>query len=415
MSSNAPLFARQPIFDDQQNVVAYELLFRHSDENSSDIIDGDQASSDVLLNSFGGRTLESVIGQNKAFINFTRNLLISPPDLPKNKIVIEVLENIRPDEEVIEGLRKLQQLGYQIALDDFFINRETIQLVRFANIIKIDVLNTNEDQMFKFLKVLKPLNITLLAEKIEDYEMLENCKKLGFDLFQGYFLCKPEIIRGVKISANRTAILRLISTLNNDESTYEEIVAAVSSDAGLSYKILKLVNSAAVGMAHQIESLAQSITLLGLDKIRNWATFILMASNQDKPKELSTISLCRAKMCELIGRDLNGRKFAQICFTVGILSNLDAFLDMPLIELKDELSLAKNIEDALIHYSGIEGLVMNTARFYERGDWEIIDWIALEKLGVSPEKLNNWYLESISWAINMVQETASLGEKSTKH
>lgn len=409
MTSKTPLFARQPIFDKQQNVVAYELLFRHSDENYSDIIDGDQASSHVLLNTFGDRKLESVIGNHKAYINFTRKLLRSPPDLPREKIVIEVLENIEPDDEVIDDLRKLKEAGYEIALDDFFINRQTMRLVRFADIIKIDVLTVKEDQLQRYIEVLKPLNITLLAEKIEDYEMLEHCKTLGFDLFQGYFLCKPEIIRGVKISANRTAILRLIAALNTENASHNEIVEAVSSDAGLSYKILKLVNSAAIGLARQIESLSQAVSLLGLDKIKNWATYILMASNQNKPRELSVISLCRAKLCEHLGQHLHGRDFAQTCFTVGLLSNLDSFLDIPMRDLNDELSLSKNVEDALLEGKGLEGLLLATARLWERGDWETIAWDKLKASGIEAEKLNEWYTESLAWAVQLVQDTLSAG------
>lgn len=406
MSANTPLFARQPIFDRQNKVVAYELLFRHSDSNYSNVIDGDQASSHVLLNTFGGRKLESVIGKHKAYINFTRTLLRTPPDLPREKIVIEVLENIEADDDVIADLQKLKDAGYEIALDDFFINRQTMRLVRFANIIKIDVLSLKEGQLQRYIDVLKPLDITLLAEKIEDYAMLERCKNLGFDLFQGYFLCKPEIIRGVKISANRTAILRLIATLNAEEASHNEIVNAVSSDAGLSYKILKLVNSAAIGLARQIESLSQAVSLLGIDKIKNWATYILMASNQDKPQELSVISLCRAKFCEHMGHHSRGRDFAQTCFTVGLLSNLDSFLDIPMSELNDELSLSKNVEEALLEGKGLEGLLLTTARTWERGDWETIGWDELKKSGIEAENLNTWYADSLTWATELVHDSS---------
>lgn len=409
MATDSPLFARQPIFDRQQNVVAYELLFRHSDDNYSDVVDGDHASSHVLLNTFGSHKLESVIGKHKAFINFTRNLLLSPPDLPRDKIVIEVLEDIRADDQVISGLESLKQAGYEIALDDFFINRDTKKMLRFANIIKVDVLALSDAQLIKYIKVLKPLKLTLLAEKIEDYAMLEHCKKLGFDLFQGYFLCKPEIIRGVKISANRTAILRLISTLNNEDANYNEILAAVSSDTGLSYKILTLVNSAAIGLSRQIESLAQAVSLLGLDKIRNWGSFILMASNQNKPEELSVISLCRAKLCDYLGHHIGGREFAQKCFTVGLLSGLDSFLDMDMKDLIVELKLSESVENAILHGNGLEGMVLESVRHFERGAWEDIDWTVLEEKRVSTEMLNAWYLESIQWAGSVVQETNSSG------
>ncbi len=403
MSSNTPLFARQPIFDTHKDVVAYELLFRHSDENYSDFVDGDQASSHVLLNAFGHHNIESIIGGHCAYINFTKNLLINPPPIPQEKIVIEVLEDIKADEQVLLGLHNLRKQGFTIALDDFFINRDTQKMLRYANIVKIDVLTSSEKKIKKYINHLKPLNLTLLAEKIEDYDMLERCLDWGFDLFQGYFLCKPEIIRGTNISANATAVLRLISLINDESASHDDIVDAVSSDAGLSFKIIKLVNSPAIGLSQSIESLSQAIAMLGLDKIKNWANYILMANQGNKPKELSIISLCRAKFCEHLGMQFADKKFGQKCFTVGLLSNLDSFLDSTMSNILSELNLASAIKLALTDYAGEEGEILELAINYERGHWKAIDWQKLNKQKIDSELINGWYLESLSWANTLIQ------------
>ncbi len=401
--TESPLFARQPIFDHNNQVVAYELLFRHSDANYSGVIDGDQASSHVLLNTFGNHKFADVTDGKRAFINFTRNLLLQPPDLPRDKIVIEILEDINADDAIVDGLTRLQKSGYTLALDDYFINRDTQRMLRFAQIVKVDVLSLSKKQIKKYVDHLKPLKVTLLAEKIEDYAMLEECKALGFEYFQGYFLCKPEIIRGLKVSANQTAILRLISTINDENSRHDDIVSAVSSDAGLSYKIIKLVNSPAVGLSQRIESLSQAIALLGLEKIKNWANFILMANQGNKPKELSIISLSRAKFCEQIGMQLENKEHGQKCFTVGLLSTLDSFFNLPLATLLDDLNLSDDIREALLNKTGNAGKTLKTVQHYERGEWPEIDWQFLASKNLDSEKLNDCYLNSLSWATRFTQ------------
>ena len=405
MNTESPLFARQPIFDRNNNVVAYELLFRHSDANYAKYVDGDHASSHVLLNVFGSQSLEHVLGDKKAFINYTRNLLISPPPLPQKQIVIEVLEDIEADEKIIAGLKKLKEDGYEIALDDFFLNRDTKKMLRYADIIKVDVLAVAGKRLEKYVEILKPLNLKLLAEKIEDYSMLETCKALGFDYFQGYFLCKPEIIRGARVTASRQSALRLIATLNDVDVVYEKLVETISTDPGLSYKILKLVNSPAIGVTTKIESLAQAVTLLGLNQIKNWATFLLMASSDDKPKELCVITMCRAKLCELAGRAIGNADFGQSCFTIGLLSNLDSFLNMNLSDLVAQLKLSEKVENALLNKLGDEGQLLFNVCLYERGNWAEVDWEYLASKNILPEQMNEWYMQSISWAINLVQST----------
>jgi len=403
MSLESPLFARQAIFDVNKNVIAYELLFRNLESNYADHTDGDHASSHVLLNVFGDHKLENVIGGHRAFINYTRNLLISPPNLPKEKVVIEVLEDIEADEEVMKSLKLLQDSGYQIALDDFFLNRDTKKMLQFADIIKVDVLSLSDSKLKRYVNILKPLKVKLLAEKIEDHQMLNNCIDLGFDYFQGYFLCKPEIIRGARINTNRQSMLRLIGKLNQEDVQHEEVVEAISTDAALSYKILKLVNSPAVGLSAKIESLSQAVTLLGIDQVKNWATFLLMASNDDKPTELGVITMCRAKLCEHLGRAIGGPNLAQTCFTIGLLSNLDSFLDMELIELVSQLQLAENIENALLKTLGEEGQILANVYQYERGDWKGVDWRYFDSKNINAGDINAWYIESISWAVELVQ------------
>ena len=405
-SSRTPLFARQAIYNKDREVIAYELLFRHSDVHYRGTIDGDHATSNVLLNVFGERRIEDFIGSKKAFINFTQNLLGETPPLPNKRLVIEVLEDIPATDEVLNNLKQLRDNGFDLALDDFFITEDTKKMIKYASIIKVDVLALSRSQLNKYVEFLKPFNIMLLAEKVEDHEMMNYCIELGFDLFQGYFLCKPEVVKGLKISEGRQSIIQLLSKLNNPDTPFDDVVKTIATDPNLSFKILKLVNSSAMGLPRTIESLNQAVTLLGMNAIRSWANFLLLANAGDKPKELSSITMSRARFCELLGHHIEGRELSESAFTTGVLSTIDAFLDTSKEELFKQLTLSKSIEYALRSQQGLLGTILKIALDYERGAWQTLDWDKLHEYGLSQEKMNTIYMDSTTWAMDAIHANA---------
>src|SRR5690606_34890023 len=285
MSELWPLLARQPIFNRKMQVVAYELLCRNYDIDFTSPEGGDTASSQVLLHTFTDLSIQSVVGKHQAFINFTRTLLLAPPPFHQDQLVIEVLEGQKVDAQMLHSLKLLREQGYTIALDDFELTTETEGLIPYADIIKLDVLQLSPEKLLNHIAYLKPLGITLLAEKVETYEMLEFCKEAGFDLFQGYFLARPKIIKGRKITENKQAVLQLLSILHDPEVSLDKVERLISHDPMLSYKLLRLVNSAAYALPRTIESLRQAITLLGLNIIKNWINLLAMANLGDKPLE----------------------------------------------------------------------------------------------------------------------------------
>lgn len=406
MSSYTPIFARQPIFNGDLDVIAYELLFRQSNKNHAAVVEGDLASSQVLNNAFIENRIADVLGKKHAFINFTRNLLVAPPPLPAKQLVIEVLEDIEADKEVMEGIVSLRKQGFKIALDDFEITESTKRMLPLAHIVKVDVLAHDDAGLLKITKLLKPFKVKLLAEKVETHDMLKKCQDFGFDWYQGYFLSKPQIVKGVKVSQGRQAILQLISTITNPKVEVDEIVEAIASDLRLSYKFLQLVNSPAVGLSTQVGSLTQAITLLGIDKVRSWATFFLMANNDDKPRELCVLSLSRAKFCELLTSKIQDANMGETAFTVGLLSNIDAFLDMPMDKIVKELNLSTPIEVALIQQEGLIGEILRCAAWYEKGEWTKVDWKLLSKHKFTSKQLNQYYTESVTWASQTVEDQA---------
>lgn len=397
MTEAIPLLARQPIFDGNMQVVAYELLCRNSELKFIATTDGDAASSQVLLNAFTELSIEQVVGKHKAYVNFTRTLLTSPPPFNRQKLVIEVLEGQQVDAEMLHSLMQLREQGYTIALDDFELDENTQNLVAYADIIKLDVLNLSPAKLQYHVDYLKPFGITLIAEKVETYEMFEQCKAMGFDLFQGYFLARPRVITGRKISENKQSVLQLLSALHDLDAPIDKIERMIARDTLLSFKLLRLVNSAAFGLSRNVESLRQAIMLLGLNKLRNWVNLLALSNLSGKPHELSVAALTRARMCEMIATKMNQCNRSDAYFTVGLLSTLDAFLDRPLGELLANLSLSESLNQAMLTHAGPEGMVLQVVQAHEQGHWQDIDWDHLAGLGLTPDLIAEIYVDSLHW------------------
>lgn len=410
MTESLPLLARQPIFNTQMKVVAYELLCRSSQINQANFTDGDAASSQVLVNAFTELSIQNVVGKNLAFINFTRNLLQNPPPFDRKQLVIEVVEGQKVDASMLHALKVLRENNYTIALDDFVLTPDTEHLIPYADIVKLDVMQLSTPELTKHIHHLKPFDIKLLAEKVETYEMLEFCKSAGFDLFQGYFLARPQIITGRKMSENKQSVLQLLSALQDPDVPVEKIERMLARDTILSFKLLRLVNSAAFGLARKIDSLKQAIMLLGLNKIKNWVNILVMSNVGNKPHELSVTALTRARLCESIAKKLNETPKAEGYFTVGLLSTLDAFMDAPMASLLESISLSKHIHDAILHRQGSEGKVLEIATAYEKGAWDNIDWAYLKENGISAEHLAKIYVDTLEWVDNTMSDLG-IGEK----
>lgn len=397
MTDTTPLLARQPIFDRNMRVIAYELLCRNTDLKFMATTDGDAASSQVLLNAFTELSIEHVVGKHKAFVNFTRTLLHSPPPFNRQQLVIEVLEGQQVDASMLHALKELREQGYTIALDDFELNEDNKSLVAYADIIKLDVLSLSSEKLKYHIDYLRPFGITLIAEKVETYEMFETCKALGFDLFQGYFLAKPRVITGRKISENKQSVLQLLSALHDPDVPIEKVERMIARDTLLSFKLLRLVNSAAFGLPRSVESLRQAIMLLGLQKLRNWVNLLALSNLSGKPHELSVAALTRARMCEMIASHIDKRSRPDSYFTVGLLSTLDAFLDSPLEDLLKNLSLSEALNQAMLAHSGPEGMVLQVVQAHEQGKWQDIDWEHMQSLGLTSDKLATIYLQALYW------------------
>jgi len=385
--------ARQPIYDRKLYVYAYELLYRSSENNYADVVDGDDATSQVLINALMEVGLPELVGQSLAFINLTERYIVEglPPSLAQDNLVLEVLEDIEPTEAVITGLKKLKAAGHVIVLDDFICDESKRTLVELADIIKFDLFTLPGSALTEQVKKLRPTGVRLLAEKVETPEEYEYCKALGFDYFQGYFFCKPKIVKGARTLTSRMAIMQLLTKLQNPELDFGELQTLVAQDVSLSYRILRYINSAHVSVGRKVESIQQAISLLGLNTIKTWVAILAMSSIDDKPYELILTALIRAHMCEILSTGTPVS--AENAFTVGLFSVLDAFINKPLDEILDTLPLSDTLHYALLDKTGELGQLLSLVLSYERGQWN-----DLSNTHYDGGTLRTAYLASIRWA-----------------
>jgi EAL and modified HD-GYP domain-containing signal transduction protein len=384
---------RQPIYNRRLDVIAYELLFRSSESNQAGFLDGDQATSQVVLNTFMEIGLETIVGQKPAFINLTRDFILQDYSqvFPADRVVMEVLEDVAVDDQLIEAVRGLSAQGYTIALDDFIYHESLHTLVEIADIIKVDILALDRAALQEHVTILGHYDVKLLAEKVETQDDFKYCKDLGFDFFQGYFFCKPEVIKGRRIPANRLVILQLLVKLQDPETDFGELELIVSRDVSLSYKLLRIINSAFYSLPRQIDSLRQALLMLGTRFITSWVSLIILSGIDDKPHELMITAMTRAKMCELLATAL-GHRNQESFFIVGLFSALDALMDSPMEEVLESVPLSDEIRAALLEYEGILGTSLHCVLAYERGNWHEVHCPGLDHGAITDA-----YLGAIAW------------------
>ena len=405
-----PLFARQAIFNKHLQVAAYELLFRGKPGVKHPEFDGDKASCDIIKLAFGKYSIGDITGHRDAFINFTRNLLVYPPELPASQLVIEVLEDTQPDAELLQALGKLKSQGYRIALDDFLLTEHSKQLLPFADIIKIDILQLDETKLREHIQTLKHYNSELkfVAEKVETHEQFALCSELGFDYFQGYFLSRPQLVEKQHQPASNCSTIQKLHETTSHEINFKSLARVCSIDPGLSFRLLKMINSPAFHSAGKVNSLSEAIALVGLEKIRNWAALLLLNQGAQKPSELYIINNTRARFCELLALKAGCQKPGH-AFIVGALSMMDAHFDLPMPQLLGYLELPKATEEILQintqgrhieHYDdqAPQHVFLLTCQAIERQAWSDIPVAYLENLSITDEDINNAYTEALLFA-----------------
>lgn len=403
--------AKQPILNSKEEVVAYELLYRSSHENSFPNIDGDQATADVIINSYLNIGIEELSKGKPCFINFTEKLLQMklPTYFGPREIVVEILESVQPSEEIIEICKELKQLGYQIALDDCVVNVEdegANTLFQIADYVKVDFLSTDRNARKRIESLAKDLNIKMIAEKIETLEVYEEAIENGYEFFQGYLFARPTIVSSFDIPSFFFFDFSSIEDLSLNEATLDLVTELIEKDPSLSYKLLKLVNTPFNRSKLKIYSVKQAVMLLGLIEIKKWLHVLSVREQVGgdliHTKDAIKLSLTRAKMCESIDKLRRNCPTTSAYFTLGMFSMVDRIVGVSMEEIICDLPLLDDLTDALTgnqnHYKDVLDLVTAV----EEAEWGIITEKCRD-LDIDEKDLFRIYAESLNWSNEIIQ------------
>lgn len=393
--------ARQAILNIDKTLFAYELLFRDSLENVFPNIEDNQATSKMVEGVHFNLGLDKLTQGKPAFINFTHDSLLSgyPFLLPSEQVVVEILETVMPGKRLLEVFKELKQKGYMVALDDYEHQPVWRHFYPYTDIIKIDFQLTSNEQIKKIINDISDFpHIKLLAEKVETHEEFEHALQAGFSYFQGYFFSKPEVIKSIALSPSHIAVTNLMAEMAKQEPDIEKVTQAFEDDVNLSFKLLRYTQSPIFKRSAEISNIKQAIVLLGQQELRRFVSLLFSAQfAEGKPAELSSMSLVRARFCELMITQTGPKQEQGSAFLVGLLSLLSAMLDADLGELLEKIPLSQQIKHALTQRSGILAESLMLCEYFELADWALIDQLA-KKIGINTDIAATHYKDSLQWA-----------------
>jgi EAL and modified HD-GYP domain-containing signal transduction protein len=388
------VLARQPIFDADLRLHAFELLYRAVGEDGRPV-DGGKATATVLVAALADVGLQRLVGDQRAFLNVDREFLLSfrPLPLPADRVVLELVENQLIDDELIAVLAELKHAGFSLALDNFDHRPEYEPLLGLADIAKLDVQALSRQRIAENIACLGEHGIEVIAEKVETREELEQCRKLGIKRFQGFFFERPELVEG-----RPTPTLRLgaiADLLDAEDDDFDALEAMISHDVGVSHKLLRLANSAHVAPRHQVRSIRHALALIGGRTVRRWTTLLMLAEARGHAHELLVTALIRARCCEVRAERSTGADTDR-AFTAGLFSVADALLETPLAEVLEALPFDEAMTAALLEHAGPEGRILKAVVDYEHGRFDEAAG------GKDVTGLSDAYYDAVEWATETI-------------
>lgn len=391
---------RQAIYDVKMNVFAYELLYRGNEENVSNVVDGDLATSSVIANSITMFGLDKLTEGKRAFINFTKKLIMdeTPQVFDRSAVVVEILEDIIPDEDFLEACRLLKQKGYVLALDDYCLENENLELLKVIDIIKVDFKLTTPEERVEIIQKYKKYKIVFLAEKVESEEEYRAAITAGYKLFQGFFFSKPAVLTTKDFRGQTYHYLKVLEEVESEDPNFNIITKVFESDVALSFRLLKLLNSAAFQTNSQIKSINHALVILGLKEIYKWVMLMMMRDlGKGRPDELVRLSLVRGKFCELLSTETSYKERKNEAFLVGIFSMLDLLVGEELSVILKEIPLSLDVKKALLGERNCFSQLLDLTVCYEFADWIDVEKIT-EEMHIDEKMITKHYVAALEFA-----------------
>ena len=394
--------ARQPIFDKGMGIVGYELLYRRSMNNFFEGDDDNQATAELINSAFLVMQFNELTSGTRAFINFSTEMLIKeiPLLLPKGNIVVEIVEKVQATQEVLDACKKLRAEGYMIALDDFTFREESMALLDWADIVKVEFPSVDVETQRRYIQKYGK-RLKFLAEKVETREEYQLAAALGYDYYQGYFFSMPVIEKRKEIASLPTALLRMMKELNGPEPDYQVLTEIIETDVGLSYKLLRFAGSVFFGAQGGVYTVKQALIRLGISETKKWVYLLLLKNVQSaENKELVKTCLIRAKFMELLALEAGGNRKYYDYFLAGLFSCIDVLLEGTMEEAVRDLPIAEEVKDALLGSKNDVAYALQLIIYHEMGKWDDIDLSTFAPHMIR-DRLMSLYILSLQWAFSL--------------
>lgn len=405
MSLQDIFIARQPIFDRHEMVAGYEILFRSSAENRFTGTDVSLASTQGLERAVRGFGLDNLTSGRLAFVNLSRDVLVNElyTLLPPDRSVIELLESVEPDPTVVGACERLRTLGYQPALDDFVYRPAMDPLLELADIVKIDFRDPDA-RSSRAIERAGRHGASLLAEKVETQAERADAESMGFQLFQGYYFCQPEMLSQGTFSPSRTNYLRLLREVGQQEVEFDRVEGIIRQEFAFSVRLLRYLNSAGFGWRHQVETISHALRLLGIRQLRKWVSAVATVGlAEGKPTELIATALFRARLAELLACPVGLEKADLELFFTGLLSVMAGLMDQPLDKIIASMNVSPELAAGILRREPPFGPVLDLVVAQERGDWSAMEVLA-NRLGAETGHVQEAYQTTASaWASSLSQ------------
>jgi len=394
VSRSEVILARQAILDTALAVHGYELLHRSVGKTAACFADADAASAEVITTGFTDIGMSRLVDRGLAYINVTRDFLLSrdPMALPAERVALEFPGDTDPDREFLDALAEYRADGYRLVMDGGRVTRDNLALLKHAHAVKLDVHELGIEEAARQAELVRPLGRDVMAARVETTQELAALQPLGVMYFQGFFFARPQVVSGTRVGSSKLTMLRLLAALYDPDVEVGDVAGLVGQDPGLSFKLMRFINSAFLSLPGKVDSIQRAVMFMGLAGIKRWASVMVVASVDDKPGELTRTLLVRARLCERLCAEARAAD-PGAAFIVGLFSGLDALLDRELPELVQEMPLAGEVVRALLGREGALGEALACTLGYERGDWDEVAFA-----GMPPRSIGALYEESVVWA-----------------
>lgn len=391
---NSIVLARRPIFDRRESVVGYEL--HHRPLTPSGQLAGPEASiASVIVGAIAEIGLEKLVGDRPAYIEVTPEFLhlVGQLPFPPERVVLELAATPRADAALVRALHDVVKVGFQIALVGVIPASADEAVWKLANAVKLDAraVTGGGDEVNDLLARLRRHGLRLIAERVETTEQYETTRALGFDAYQGQYFAAPRSIGEVVAPTHRLGALVSL-TQGTAGASLEDLERHICEDPGLSYRFVRLANSAFYGGRSPVGSIRQALMRLGAAAVSRWIMLFALSEMTDRPQHLLNTAVHRARVCELLAREYPDA-VPERAFSAGLFSVLDALLGRPMGELIADLCLDDRLAGAITDHRGPEGQVLAAVLAYECGDFA-----ACAQHGVRLLNAADAYWHAAEWA-----------------